>query len=272
IDQPPTVPEVPTNKPKRATVPSPLARDDEGYLLLLPGEKGWADLPQERIIEKRLEARRGRMIGLISHMVPYMALSIMWIATGVLIPVFAWGAGFAAHAMSTWRTGKRSTERLYRDFDRYMAGDYGADWGDTVSRKTIQKKWRKQLKQFEARTGVYVHASVFAMINIMLWVIWADDFGFPWPIFPSMGWGIGLAAHAASVLLGKGTSKLNRASVEAELDMMRGLGSSAQLKRKNVEMEPVPEREPGAIRLTDDGELTNSMVEEFEDERRRARR
>ena len=41
--------------------------------------------------------------------------------------------------------------------------------------------------------------------------------------------------------------------------------------RKNVEMEATTEHDPGAIRLTDDGELTNSMVEEFEDEQRRAR-
>ncbi|MEL6150696.1 MAG: protein kinase [Chloroflexota bacterium] len=272
IDSTPRIPNAPSSKPKRATVPSPVTSNDQSSLLLLQGEEGWASLPQDEIIAKRIEARRGRSVGLFSHLVPFIGVNVMIFASsGTLIPFFGWGAGFASHAMTTWRLGKRSTDRLYRDFDKRMTHDYGTDWGSGVSRDTVQNEWRKQLKQFEARTGLYTHAVVYLLINLMLWYIWAGDFGFPWPLFPMMGWGIGLVAHTAGVFMGKRMTKRDRASIEAELDMMRGLGSSAQIKRKNVEMEAAPERDPGAIRLTDDGELTNSMVEEFEDEQRRAR-
>jgi 2TM domain len=40
------------------------------------------------------------------------------------------------------------------------------------------------------------HLFVFVLVIASLWVIWAvTGFGFPWPIFPMLGWGIGLAFH-----------------------------------------------------------------------------
>jgi hypothetical protein len=41
------------------------------------------------------------------------------------------------------------------------------------------------------------HLFIYVLVNASLWVIWAvTGGGFPWPIFPLLGWGIGLAAHA----------------------------------------------------------------------------
>lgn len=41
------------------------------------------------------------------------------------------------------------------------------------------------------------HVFVFVLVNASLWVIWAvTGAGFPWPIFPLLGWGIGVGAHA----------------------------------------------------------------------------
>lgn len=40
-----------------------------------------------------------------------------------------------------------------------------------------------------------VHLAVYIAVNTMLIAIWAFAGGFFWPIFPILGWGIGLAAH-----------------------------------------------------------------------------
>lgn len=54
------------------------------------------------------------------------------------------------------------------------------------------------------KLGFRVHLGVFISVNVLLFVTWwltsgrADDgFGFPWFLFPLLGWGIGLVAHFA---------------------------------------------------------------------------
>lgn len=58
--------------------------------------------------------------------------------------------------------------------------------------------WRKAKK----RAGFKVHFSTYLVVNAGLWLLWLattfPDFGndhLPWPIFPMLGWGIGLATH-----------------------------------------------------------------------------
>ena len=47
-----------------------------------------------------------------------------------------------------------------------------------------------------------MHASVYLATNLTLFVIWAVvGGGYPWFVFPIMGWGIGLAAHGAVAFL-----------------------------------------------------------------------
>jgi hypothetical protein len=43
-----------------------------------------------------------------------------------------------------------------------------------------------------------VHATAWFAVNAMLFVIWllTSNFGFPWFVFPAMGWGVLLATHA----------------------------------------------------------------------------
>jgi Domain of unknown function (DUF1707)/2TM domain len=48
------------------------------------------------------------------------------------------------------------------------------------------------------RAGLRAHTRVFAAVNLGLAVIWAlDGLGYFWPVWPFMGWGIGLVVHAA---------------------------------------------------------------------------
>ena len=51
---------------------------------------------------------------------------------------------------------------------------------------------RRRRKAFNA------HLVPYLSVNGFLWMIWAlTGHGFPWPLFPMGGWGIGLASHAA---------------------------------------------------------------------------
>lgn len=65
-------------------------------------------------------------------------------------------------------------------------------------------------KQAKARVGFKMHLRSYLIINAGFWLIWAlSSFAFvssihfrgvfPWPIFPMIGWGIGLASHYLSV-------------------------------------------------------------------------
>lgn len=64
-------------------------------------------------------------------------------------------------------------------------------------------------KQAKARVGFRMHLRSYLIINAGLWLIWAfsafaGDAQFnnqhvPWPLFPMLGWGIGLAMHYVSV-------------------------------------------------------------------------
>jgi len=65
------------------------------------------------------------------------------------------------------------------------------------------KIWRMA----EARVGFQRHAFTYLIINLMLWTIWfftkknIQTDGFPWPVWTTVFWGIGLAFHFSSAYL-----------------------------------------------------------------------
>lgn len=73
-------------------------------------------------------------------------------------------------------------------------------------------------KQAKARVGFKMHLRSYLIVNAGLWLIWglttfsfrdgnADGLGFPWPLFPMLGWGIGLASHYFSVYTRSGNER-----------------------------------------------------------------
>lgn len=54
------------------------------------------------------------------------------------------------------------------------------------------------------RLGFRIHLAVYVAVQALLIATWAltsswnNGIPFPWPIFPLLGWGIGLAAHYAA--------------------------------------------------------------------------
>ena len=50
------------------------------------------------------------------------------------------------------------------------------------------------------RKAFQIHATVFAAVQVLLVVVWAlAGMGHPWFLYALLGWGVGLAAHYATV-------------------------------------------------------------------------
>lgn len=53
----------------------------------------------------------------------------------------------------------------------------------------------------QKRASFKLHLTVYIIMNIFLWLLWyftgqhASGNGFPWPVWASFGWGIGLFFH-----------------------------------------------------------------------------
>jgi uncharacterized membrane protein len=60
----------------------------------------------------------------------------------------------------------------------------------------------REARQILRRRAFLVHLSVYAAVNVMLIGVWAlAGGGFPWFLFPLMGWGVGVVAHGATAYL-----------------------------------------------------------------------
>lgn len=61
-------------------------------------------------------------------------------------------------------------------------------------------------KRAGAKLGWYAHATVFTLVNLMVFGMSRYGFGDrPWSVYPLLGWGLGLALHGISVfVLGTG--------------------------------------------------------------------
>lgn len=56
------------------------------------------------------------------------------------------------------------------------------------------------IKRLKDKRDLRGHLAVYLAVNTMLVVIWAvSDVDYFWPIWPILGWGLGLALHAWTV-------------------------------------------------------------------------
>ncbi len=174
-----------------------------------------------------------------------------------------WGSGIVAHWLEVYfSTGERAN-RVQDTIENEMVSLHGLDWRETTNKST-QKKIRKRItKPFEERKEFFIHASIFAIINIMLFALWSRGLGtelgieFPAPILVLIGWGIGLVAHGANVFFGNLMKNMRELAIEAELE------------REHERIYGKPKHKPKRderLMLTDDGELQEIIEDESGDE------
>lgn len=88
-----------------------------------------------------------------------------------------------------------------------------------------------------------IHLTIYVLVNVMLIGIWAaSGAGYFWPIWPIMGWGIAVGAHAVPVIAGVGRRPLPRPSgtLEAGASIDR-VAASVEAERPNLGAAAAPD-------------------------------
>lgn len=128
---------------------------------------------------------------------------------------------------------------------------------DTRIRRRVERK-------LKARRELREHVTIYITVNLLLWVIWAATgaSAFPWPLIVMGSWGIGIAGNFIEYYnrYGRGYER-ERETLEREVERERrrfyGEDSKAKRKIKN------DDEAAGSIRLTEDGELSESFINEI---------
>ena len=82
----------------------------------------------------------------------------------------------------------------------------------TDSNSSIERLARKRAG---AKMGWYIHATVYACVNLMLFTLAASS-GRGWAVYPALGWGLGLAIHGLVVFMATGGAGLHERLVQQE--------------------------------------------------------
>ncbi|MEX0702101.1 MAG: 2TM domain-containing protein [Planctomycetales bacterium] len=62
-----------------------------------------------------------------------------------------------------------------------------------------QQAYHDARRKVEARMGFYIHLAVYVVVNAVLVAVDLSKPGSTWFYWPLLGWGIGIAFHAAKV-------------------------------------------------------------------------
>jgi hypothetical protein len=80
------------------------------------------------------------------------------------------------------------------------------------------------LTQLRKKRDFRTHIFIYVLVNAMLVLIWAvTGAGFFWPIFPILGWGIGVGANAWDVFARK---PITEEEIRREAERLRGSGAA----------------------------------------------
>ena len=141
---------------------------------------------------------------------------------------------------------------------------------------------RKVEKKFKERADLYTHGVAFAGVNLALWMLYfSTGASFPWPIFVTGGWGIGLVSHILQYHYEHGVgAKKKEAEIEAEIErqyrlrQMRRESESAEMHDADLHDEArvydLDRVKASRLRLNDDGELVDfAALDDSETKRQR---
>ena len=236
-------------------------------------------MDNEQAIRRRIEQQFNKRKEFNIHLVSFLMVNaLLWVIFGSsggsdfawpLIVTLGWASGLAAHAVETYFvTGRRATRRLEAIQGEFY-NTFGENW-QSADRKELKRIRGRVSQAINKRREFYQHFAVYIFINIMLWYIYAQSTGlpfgigsaldsipFPWPILVTLGWGIGLVSHAVDAGSAIMRERAINRAVEREQQRLYA-GEKPKRERRRDDSRHV--------RLTEDGEFTDSMVESFEDD------
>jgi hypothetical protein len=78
---------------------------------------------------------------------------------------------------------------------------------------------QQAIRSLNRKRGFRSHLGAYVIVNALLLVIWAaTGAGFFWPIFPIVGWGIGVASNAWAVY---GRKPMSEDQIRREQERLR---------------------------------------------------
>ncbi|MBK8025230.1 MAG: protein kinase [Chloroflexi bacterium] len=243
-------------------------------------------------IRRRVEQEFKKRGEFITHLVIFILVHVLLFAIWggasdgagfpwPLIVFFGWGSGVVAHAIETFYETGRRLRRRAEAVEHELIRTFGEDWSRVADKKqikAIRKRVEAPSKKIEE---FYQHFGVYVMINLMLWMIFVfsaldglpflggfadmiQDAPFPWPLFVTVGWGIGLVANAMEAL----NAGAHERAVQREIAREEARLRSEKPKREAESLMLDEESAVRGVRLTEDGEFTDSMIQELQDEDR----
>ena len=85
--------------------------------------------------------------------------------------------------------------------------------------RTDEELREQAILQLKKKRDFRTHIFIYVLVNAMLIVIWAvTGAGFFWPVFPLVGWGIGIGANAWDVY---GRKPITEEEVQRETERLR---------------------------------------------------
>ena len=110
-------------------------------------------------------------------------------------------------------------------------------------------------KKYKERSGVIAHAIPYIIVNLVLWSIYfgSPGDGFPWPMFVTFFWGIGMVSHFFAYYNKYGGGAMRREeAIQREIEQERERSLTYEKPKNDARM-----------RLTDDGELEEVPEDEI---------
>lgn len=272
---------------------------ESGAVLISGNDDEFAPPDDENALRRRMERQFKKRSEFTGHLIAYVLVNaLLWIIyfgsfsffdpssflrefPWPLIVAMGWGSGLLAHFIDMYyQTGERAAARLRAIHGEFRRA-YGDEWYAVGDRRELIKIRRRAEQPFNKRREFLSHLAVYIPINLMLWVIYFFsggifdseigflNVGFPWPLIVMFGWGIGLVFHAVDVWAGTRQQRAIDRAVERERE--RYYVEKPKRDRYLYEEDDSVDARP-SVRLNEDGEFTDSMIEEIDSEHHRRNR
>ena len=97
------------------------------------------------------------------------------------------------------------------------------DIGNELVAETDEGLREQALQTLKKRRDFHTHAFVYLTINLVVWGVWIvigtmSGSWWPWPMFITLGWGVGLLCNAWDVYLRR---PITEAELHHEMDRLR---------------------------------------------------
>lgn len=124
---------------------------------------------------------------------------------------------------------------------------------------------RRVEAKYDERNALLIHFTSYAGVNVLVWAIWLFSAGgFPWPLFVTVFWGIGMAGHLLDYYHKHGGGAQKREE-RIDEEVRRHLERLDAARQEVFDDEPMHGADvyaldnvaSGRARLADDGEIVD---------------